>query len=370
MNNRLHRLKLALLIIFTVSITSACKEGIIVEKNVIEDIAPVIFWSIEKGQEKNYKVSTIMPPMVNEKKRFMSVETDLLTAAARNFNLNYYRELKTGQLRILFISEELAEEGLLPIINSLLKNPETSRRLFIVVLRGSLDNYVTAQLDKQEDLDYYLYSMMKHYENQGKMTLINTQAFIKLYYENYSDPYLPVFHVDEDRFEYTGTGFVKGDKIVLKSNNQEDQIYQNIANDYFLRYYSIEDLSLVIGQARSEVDMTIDNEMNTLKLSVDLSGDIEEYKGKHDFYTRSGYEDLTKELKEYLEDRTEKLLKKMQKKEIDPLSVGKLTLKPFTKPLSRKQWIDIWVNMDIEVEYNIHLEPLNELQSKDTEQPS
>lgn len=41
-----------------------------VENNKIEEIAPVVFWSVDKGTEGKLKISTLVPPLIQEKNVF------------------------------------------------------------------------------------------------------------------------------------------------------------------------------------------------------------------------------------------------------------------------------------------------------------
>lgn len=40
------------------------------ENNLIEEIAPVVFWSVDKGTEGKFKISTLVPPLIEEKNDF------------------------------------------------------------------------------------------------------------------------------------------------------------------------------------------------------------------------------------------------------------------------------------------------------------
>ncbi|PLR82961.1 hypothetical protein CVD25_10375 [Bacillus canaveralius] len=96
--------------------------------------------SIAKGEEGKIKVSTVVPPVTREKKNLLSVEVDLLKQGRKNFNSRYYRELKLGQLRALFFSEEFAEKEVLSIINAILADPNVSPRCISLLLKGILKN--------------------------------------------------------------------------------------------------------------------------------------------------------------------------------------------------------------------------------------
>ncbi len=136
------------------------------ENNRIEEIAPVIFWSIEEAGDGRLKVSTLIPPLIKENKQMLTHKVDLQREAHKAFNLSYYREVKTGQLRMLFISEGLARKGVSTLINTVMADPNISQRLYLVIFKGNFEEYIRNELDSQPNVDYFLYRMFKHYEEK------------------------------------------------------------------------------------------------------------------------------------------------------------------------------------------------------------
>ncbi|TDL31152.1 Ger(x)C family spore germination protein [Jeotgalibacillus sp. S-D1] len=335
----------------------------IVEKNLVEEIAPVTFWSIQKGEDENFRMSTLIPPLVKEKKRLLSVQVDLLKEGVKGFNLKYYRELKVGQLRMLLISDEIAAEGISPLIDTILTDPDISKRMYLVIVKGDFDEYINSQLGVQEDLDYFLYRMLKHYDNQGKMTVVNLHEFMKALHSPTHSPVLPVFEAGNENFQYQGTGIFKNDKLIETTNNLEEQIFQLLDNDHFLKYLTIRDLSFVLGHVKADVQLNIDKAYSELKLNVQLNGRLDEVGREYDLLTREKLSSFESEIESYLEKQTTEFLKKLQENKVDPLQVGKYTLGPFSKPLDEKEWSDKWGRMEVKVDYDLKLQPLTDIKN-------
>ncbi len=331
-----------LAVLSSILLTAGCSP--FVENNMIEELAPVIFWSIDEGKEGQLKISTLMPPLTKEKKRLYTLQVDLLKQAGKDFNLIYYRELKVGQLRMVLINEKLAEKGIISLINTLLTDPDISQRLYLVIVKGNFEDYIKNQLDKQENLDYFLYRMLKHYEqrNQGEMSIVNLHQFKNKLYSPFVDPILPVFKVSKENFKYVGTAFFNDDKLITTVKSIDDQIFQLIDNDHYLKLLTIPELSVVIGQARSHVHMELNWNHSSVSIKVDVNGRIEEYRGNKNILDERELAALDKEIESYLEKQTIKLMKEIQTKKVDPFGIGSLTLTPFGKPLSEKRWTHHW----------------------------
>ena len=265
-----------------------------VENNTIEELAPVIFWSIEEGEEGKLKISTLAPPLVKEQKRLLTQEVHLLKEGRKEFNLIYYRELKCGQLRMLFIGEKLAKKGITSLINTILTDPDISQRLFLAIVKGNVDEYIKNQLNKQPDLDYFLYRMFKHYEKEGQITIVNLHQFMEKLYSPYADPILPVFKVNDGNFTYEGTALFQNDHLITSIQDMKDQIFQLIGNNHYLDVLPIPSLSVSLGKVRSKVRMDLNQDYSTMTIKVKLNGRIDEYRGDKNILDRDQLEVLNR----------------------------------------------------------------------------
>jgi spore germination protein len=331
-----------------------------VENNEVEDIAPVIFWSLSETDEGKLELSTLVPPLVKEKKRLLTLNVDLLEEGGKEFNLLYYRELKTGQLRMILINEELAKKGIRPILESMLPDPDISQRLFLLIFKGNFKDYIQNQLKQQENLDYFLYNMLRHYDeyNQGEMSIINLHQFMKRLYSPYSFPILPVFKADKDSLMYEGTAFFAEDKLITSIEKLDEQLFQLINNDHYLKLFAIPDLAVTLGHVRSNVKINFNQKQSLISIKVKLDSRIEEYRGEKNILNDKGFYAINQEIESYLEKQTTELFKKMQELKIDPLQIGTNTLSPFSKPMSEKEWLNYWEKANFEVDYNLKIEPL------------
>lgn len=336
------------------------------ENNLIEEISPITFLSISKGDNDNLKVSKILPPLSNENKMVVSQEVSLLKEEVQKYNLNFYQEFKSGQMRMLVMSDELGEEGIMSIINVLLTDPDIPLRIYLVIVKGDFEEYLRSQLDKDENFDYSFYRMLKHYEekNQGELTVINLHQFKNLLYDPYSDPYLPVFNLGEDGVNYEGTALFKDDRLVKTISSLDDRIFQLINNNHYLEVLPIQEFEVVLGHVKSKINTAIDNNYSTLRFTVNIDTRIEEYRGKKQLFDPDELENMKKEIETYLEIETDELIKRMQESNVDPLQLGVLTKRPFSKPIEEGKWMDLFKEMDIIVSYNIDIDPLTNANSK------
>lgn len=351
-------IKRAVVIIISMMLfTSGCSP--FVENNTVEEIAPVTFLSFNKGEDGRIKMSTIVPPVTEVKKQLISFNVDLLKEGRREFNLKYYRELKLGQLRMIFINENLAKKDSVSIINTIISDPDVSPRLYIVIVKGNFEEYIKNKIKEEKNLDYNLYRMYRHYErrNQGEMTIVNLHEFMARYHSTYADPVLPVYRASKKGFSYEGTGLFKDDALKGLLKNTEDDIYQLLANDHYMRNLPIPSFSVSLGQVRSAVTKQINDSAVTLNLQ--LSARIEEYRGVQDLNDPREFMKLKNKIETYMEQETLHLLKKMQRMDVDPLEIGLETVRPFSAPPGKEEWKSQWRDMEIHAKCDVKLEPFS-----------
>ncbi|WP_419879110.1 Ger(x)C family spore germination C-terminal domain-containing protein [Brevibacillus centrosporus] len=348
----------ALAILSGIIATTGCSP--FVENNTIEEIAPVIFWSLNQSDDRHLEISTLVPPLIHEKKRMLTLKVDLQKQGGKEFNLIYYRELKPGQLRVIVINEELARKGVLPLISTYLMDTDISQRLYLIISRGNFEEFMREQLNDQANLDYFLYRMLKHYEasNQGEMSILNLHQFKNKLFSPYADPYLPLFEVKKDNFTYKGTAMFRHDKMINLLPLMDDQIFQLIDHDHYLKLFAVPSSDVILGHVRSKVDIDLDPAYKNMTIKIDLTGRLEEYRGNKNLHKREDLAKLHQDIEKYLVSRTSDLLKTMQHWKIDPLEIGTRTLHPFSKPISDSEWLNLWEKMKFKIEYRLTIQPL------------
>lgn len=334
------------------------------ENNMIEEITPIIFWSVKGGREDGkITISTLVPPLSKEKKRVLTLNVSLLNEGNKGFNLIYHNELKAGQIRLLFVDEAYAKRGLTSLINTVLTDPNISKRLFLVITKGNFDEFLAKHLDEKDSIDFYLYRMFKHYEKkkQGEITVVNLHQFMKMLYSQVSDPQLPVFRAEGEQLLYEGTALFDWDRMVAEIRGQDDQISQLLYRDRFVRYLVLPDLSVTLGHIRAHTRKKLTSDLSSLSIEIDVKGRIDELDSLTRIEDNFQYVALTQKIERYLEENVFHLLSQMQHLRIDPLQIGGLTIKPFSRPITRDTWDRHWSTMKINVKVRLHLEPLTKV---------
>jgi spore germination protein len=336
-----------------------------VKNNIIEEISPTILLYVGRGADKHLEQATLIPPLVEEKKRVITANVRLMKEGRIQLNQKYYREMKSGQLRMLFISKSLAREDILPIVNTMMIDPEISDRLYLIVVEGDFLAYLNKQVVKQQEMiEFYLYKMLAHYEQQGEITVTNLHRFMEAYFSPYADPKIPLFTTNGTDLIYKGTALFHDGKMVGEITTLDDPLFQILNRPTrFQKLLSLPEQRVTLGSLHTETKVTV-QPTGDVKIYIEGTGRVEEYQGERDLNQPEAAQQLTRELEAVLEQKAALLVKKLQQLRIDPLRIGERTLGPFSQPYTEETWKAAWPTMRVHVDVHLQLESLGLLKMK------
>ncbi|MGM0865808.1 MAG: Ger(x)C family spore germination C-terminal domain-containing protein [Bacillota bacterium] len=302
----MRKLSYIIICILSVFLTS-CADN---PNNIVEDIAPSILYYFEKGENEKYQVSTMVPPVKDERRVVLSTEETLLKDVKKKLNYQYFRDVKEGQLRLVFFNEDLAkDEGIREIINVLYMDPAISDRLFLGIVKGDFINL----LYQNELTDYFLFKEMKHNEKGGIMTVTNMHQYLKAVHSEFADPYIPYYSMEGEDLHYNGVALMKNHKIVQKLTLLESSLFEILLdNKQYQDVIPLEKLQVSIGIVHNKLKIIMNESNKTVDLKVVLNGIISEYQGERDLSNIKEQKKLKKEITNEIHKQTLGLLKSFQ----------------------------------------------------------
>jgi spore germination protein len=348
------------ILIVQIAFLSSCNGK---NNNIVEEIAPTILYYFEKGHNEKYKVSTMVPPIKKEKRTLLTTEETLLKDINTKLDTRYFRDVKDGQLRIVFFSSELAkEEGIKDIINALYLDPYISDRIYLGVVDGDFNKL----LEENSEMDYLLYREMRHNQDQGEIIVSDLHQFLKAVNSKFADPFLPYFKMEDKHLEYNGVALIKDFKMVDQLTLFESKILGFLLDDVqFHEVIPLQKLLVSIGLVNSKVIIKLDNKGKTVNVTLNLRGIINEYQGERDLSNRREQQELQKEIDDELQKETLALLKSFQKNQVDPLQLGLKTKRLFSQTYQNNEWEKAWPQYDINMDVDLHIKDFGTYQQKE-----
>ncbi|HEY8528684.1 MAG TPA: Ger(x)C family spore germination C-terminal domain-containing protein [Paenibacillaceae bacterium] len=332
--------------------------------NVLEEISPTILLYLDAGGSGEEAESTIVLPAVkNEKKQVLTARGWSLKEHRQKLTFGHSREFKSGQLRMLFFSEELARRGIIRHLNTMLLDQEISNRLYMAVVRGDFAGFLREQILLQKNYDRILYKMFRHYENM--MTVQNLHMFLKDYYSSYADPNLPLFAVRGDQLVYTGTALFRDDRMVADVPAEMDCFFQMVDSEHgSFPTVPMPGLEVVLGKVTTSREISYDDKRGVV-ITLHVEGQVDEYAGDKNLGDRREAEQFIRDVKEELEERVRGLIRSWQKLSIDPARIGLSTLTPFRERFPGGEWRRRWPEIPVTVRVDLGLTNLGMIKPVD-----
>jgi spore germination protein len=336
-----------------------------VKSNTVEEISPIILLYLDQNKNGQLLISTIIPPLKKEQKSVITVSSALIKEGRYQMDHKYYREIKSGQLRMVFVSDTLARKGLKDVISSQLLDPEISDRVYLVVAEGNMIDYLNNQLQqKQAQVDFYLYKMFAHYEKQQELTITNLKQFMERLYDPYADPVTPLFAVNAEGFEYQGTALFQDDRMV-GAIRQPDDVYFQILRHKNRHHKSmpITALDTTLGEVYATRKIRFTDSYREVQIDVHLGGRVEEYRDNRDLSDPTEAASWVRTVERRVESDMEQIIQQIKSLSVDPLSIGEHTLGLMRRPFTGDQWRKHWPDMQVNVRVHVNVEQSGMLKS-------
>lgn len=193
-----------------------------------------------------------------------------ITEALRNINLKFPKEIYIGHLSVIVINEEIAKEGLYPILDYFLREPESSKRFYSIIARDCKAKEVISILSPLESFpSQNLYFNIKNSPNsQGVSPSVTFSKFIKNILKPGTEPFLPTVIIEGDSEKATDSDDLQ--KSVPSANLKLDTMA--IFKDDKLIGYADEDESRGIDLINEKVENTTSSfKYNNHYISISLS---------------------------------------------------------------------------------------------------
>lgn len=320
---------LIILLIFSTGILTSCYD-----RREVDELAYVMAIGVDKGESGNVRTTfQIAIPKgmgggsesggsgAGEKNAFVTViEAPSLYSAINMANTYIDRQLNLSHAKVIVFSKEVAEEGLEPYMNSLVRGREIRPNIFMFISRGKAEDFIKAVKPNLEasvskfyelSADNYLYTSftgntgfsnfynqalsrysqpvaslvgVNKFESAGDIDQSGSTAREKgedhVAEGDYKAGDVPRF--GELKAEFMGLAAFDGVKMVGELDGEETGYYLMSTGDYHTANWSFPDplskdkfVVLSIRQSRDPVQrVDITGEKPRIKLEIRVEGDI------------------------------------------------------------------------------------------------
>jgi Ger(x)C family germination protein len=266
------------------------------------------------------------------------------------------RGLSLGHTRLIFFSDELAEEGIEPYLDLFMRKEEFQINSWVAVTKGSTKDVLQVKPEiPQSVADYFVDVFSSEGSDSMEILPIYLYQFYSFLHEPGKSPYAMMISKQKtgNKLQLTGLGLFRNDKMVGTLTPKETKYLQMI-NDKPLK-----SLTLTLMQKSYTVlgyNTKTEIAKDKIKLDMNLRIELDDYPPD----TPVSYQkirDIESKIADAFQKDVENLVREMQSSRTDPAGFGQRYRISVDKNLQADEWLEtIFPEMDIDVLVKVNIE--------------
>jgi spore germination protein len=339
------------------------------QKPIIDDLALInaIAYDLSEENEEELKVTATFPIITKDGKydrKTLIVEGKSSKSAREKLKHKTNMQLENGQVRVSLFGTELAKQGLIPQIDSFVRDPNIGSRVLLALGKPEASDILTLQIENEGQNATYLEQAITKLHSESKTINYDIIQFLRDLYDDGVDPTLPAYKVEEDDLKYDGVGLFQGDKLIDYLNPVDSKLlfllrkeitHGDLEQEIELEAGEKQQIMLSYVQTKHSIDVNSvakDNLVATIDLEI--QGDVLEFTGEEDLSDPNIQMKVEKLISEQLKSKGNKLLLQLQKMQVDPIGIGQHVRNHMKyKRWKKLNWYEEYQNMEINVNITV-----------------
>jgi spore germination protein len=242
-------------------------------------------------------------------------------------------KLESGQMRVSLFGQELANKGMLPLLNSLARDPSIGTRAKLALAEEEASDILMLQIKNEGQNATYLEQFLTKLNRENLRTNYNIYQFLRDYYDDGIDPILPVFKVEKNNIAYNGIGLFHEDKLIETLKPDEASYLflfrEEMRQGNFVEQIDVgeeEKATIMLNYELKEHHIDIPSTSTNPKrasIYIELIGDVVEYTGKDEISDPKIQKKIEKIISKKINQEGLDLIEKLQKLQVDPLGINR-----------------------------------------------
>ena len=354
--------------------------------NELNSLAITTAMAIDKKDDK-YEVSILIANSRNKQSSSVNGESqtvvysatgDTIADAMKNIDLENPRQTYIGHLAALIINEEVAKEGLIDVLDLLLRNSESTKRFFVAIARENKAKDILKIVSPLESFPAQTIStnIKTSSESQAVSVSVIYSDFIKTMLAKGIEPVLPTIKVEgnaekgakNSNLEQTDpmgqlkldtVAIFNKDKLIGYATKDESKGINLALNkiDAMIIKYKCKKNYLVaeISGVTSKIDVKINNNIEP-SIKIKASGDIIENNCDIDLTNPDVINDVEKDVEKQIKNLVTKGIKYIQSKKVDSIGIGNLVYRQNPNYYKKiDDWNNYFSNLDVNIKVDANI---------------
>lgn len=253
------------------------------------------------------------------------------------------RNIVTGQLRSIVINDELAKEGIQPILDTYNRDPAIGINFKIVIANGSAHEIINDEYPEHDRTGNYIDDLLEKEARYNYSPETNIHQFNRDYLDDGIDPVTAIIKKGDGNIIIDGIALFKGDRYVGKLHPKLGRIFSIIKDnrrggDLHTKLTfegEDEEFTFAFIQSKKKVTPDVTDPVNPiLHINLTLKMHISEYIGEQDLSEDETINRLENVLAEHMVQEIQSLFKEVQALKADPFGFARF----IRNSLSYEQW--------------------------------
>ncbi|RPF52146.1 Ger(x)C family spore germination protein [Aquisalibacillus elongatus] len=347
-------MKKALLILIIV-LLSGC-----IDQRILDEVRLTTAVGYDPGENDQIKVTAVSPFFQADKSTInetFTVLTPLSKDAKHKFSMSNSKPFVSGKIEAIIINEELADNGVLTIVDGMIRDPSIGSRAYIATTKDEVSKLLQGQYSSQDN-GMFISDTLDHNIISGSLPRTNLHLFFNDYYAKGKDPFIPDLSQDKNSIKISGVALLKEDQIVGHVN--QDQLFtfktlvqKKTENDTFLVDINDEDQALLF-KISSHTDYDIQNLNNNpeVKVKVKMNLTIREYSESE--LNEKKIIEIETAAEEKFKEQATNLIQQFQELNVDPIGIGQMASAK-SRQWNKEQWYDQYPDINFQIETNFKI---------------
>lgn len=346
----------------------------------IENIGIINALGVDSTEEDSLETSLVTFQFSTQSNKLTHLFTgrgQTIDGAIEDAESSTVSRLVPGKIKLIQIGEDLAKQGILPLLDSQTRDPRVPDMLYLSVGRPTAKEILSVdENDLSMDVGQYLFRIIESHSTDHNIPRKSLQDFLRIYYDVGQDNIMPIFEIKEKVPKQIGAALFKGDQMIGELTNR-DIMYINLM-DRTVRDKMLEltlpiepfqdhlakreqphhrndlEVALLIDKGRSKTKL-VDSEKLVFETNTTIKLLLFEQSAGVKLDEPGVIKTFETEISKKMEEHFNKLLKKLKEYESDPFGYGRYYKRTQTgSNMTEEEWREKYPN--IEVKFNVDVE--------------
>ncbi|MEY2195768.1 Ger(x)C family spore germination protein [Neobacillus sp. BF23-41] len=348
---------------------SACTQ-----KKIVDQIALPIVMGIDNT--KNHKLQyTIAVPIFQSNQSVLNTTYTFSDYTLKNSHQMLQTEnskpITTSKISVVLCGKDLAKDGLMRSMDTILRDPKMSRKIFLAIVDGQAKDLLESDFSSNEEKGIFLNQMIKGNIQNGYLPETHLHQFEYALLGEGMDPYLPLFkkykeHTkkNKERIKISGLALFRKNQYVTTLPLKQMPVFRLMVDDANNGIHQVKMKNHSYAAVRNQgskvrYEIKGSSKKPGITINLTLNGTVTEYSGFN----------LTEKNRLYLERSFEKqitntgksLLHTFQKLQIDPLQIGDF-VRSQTRDWEAHKWHQNYPDVPIHLNVDVHIQEIGATQ--------